>query len=141
MSISLPAAKSVNLTVIRINEDNLLTSVVVGSTLLAALFTLAGFILFSRPTGLGIAAGSAIAIVNFIWQRTIMQRVIGQQLSRPALYATFRYLLRLFITALLLYYILTSGLFSLTGLLIGLSVVVVMILFCTVYFAIQHKGD
>ncbi len=126
---------------IRINEDNLLSTVVIGSILLSAIMALAGFALFSWKTGLGIVAGSGIATINFIWQRNIMQRVLGLQLNRPTAYASVRYLLRLTITAVFLYFILTSGLFSITGLLLGLSVVVMMIVLCTVYFAIQHKGD
>jgi small-conductance mechanosensitive channel len=141
MSLSLPAERSVNWTMTRINEDNLLNTVVIGSIVLSAIMSLAGCVLFSWKTGLGIAAGSSIATINFIWQRNIMQRVLGLQLSRPTAYASARYLLRLSITAVLLYFILTSGLFSITGLLVGLSVIVMMIVLCTVYFAIQHKGD
>ncbi len=141
MFMSLPAGRLVNWTVTRITEDNLLTVVVVGSTSLALLLSVGSFILSTRAVGLGIAAGAGIAILNFVWQRSIMQRVLGLQIGRPTAYAIMRYLLRLGITAILLYFILTSGLFSLTGLLAGLSVVVVMIVLCTVYFAIQHKGD
>jgi xanthine/uracil permease len=127
--------------VIRINEENLLTSVVIGSIILSIILSLTGAALFSWRTGLGIAAGASIATLNFIWQRTTMQRVLGLQLSRPTAYALVRYLVRLTITAFLLYFILTSGLFSLAGLLIGLSVVVLMIVLFTGYFAIQHKGE
>lgn len=141
MSMSLPAARSASWTVIRITEANLLNAVVLGSSALALLLAVGAFLAVGHSTGYGIAAGAAIAILNFIWQRNIMQRILGLQLGRPAAYATVRYLLRLAITAVLLYYILTSGHFSLTGLLVGLSVVVLTIVFCTVYFAIQHKGD
>ncbi len=139
--MSLPAARSASWIMIKFNEDNLLNSVVIGSALLAFILTVIAFILLSRNFAFGIAAGSSIAILNFVWQRNIMQRVLGLQLGRPKMYALLRYLLRLSITALLLYYILTSGLFSVAGLLIGLSVVVLMIVICTIYFAIQHKGD
>lgn len=126
---------------IRINEENLLTFVIAGSIVLSIIFSVAGYLLIDWRTGLGIAAGGSIATLNFTWQRTIMQRVLGLELNRPTTYASFRYLLRLTITAILLYFILTSGFFSLTGLLVGLSVVVIMIVLCTGYFAIQHKGD
>jgi hypothetical protein len=127
--------------VIRINEDNLLTTLVTGSILLSTVLALAGFSLYGSKTGYGIAAGSGIAILNFVWQRSIIQRVLGLHISRPAAYTTVRYLLRLIVTAILLYFILTSGLFSVAGLLVGLSVIVIMIAFCTVYFTIHHKGD
>jgi hypothetical protein len=127
--------------VIKISEDNLLTAVIVSSIILSILFALFGGLFFSKSVGVGIAAGSAIAIINFIWQRSIMRRALGMQQGRPAIYTSVRYLLRLGITAILLYYILTSGIFSLTGLFAGLSVVVIMVVFCTLVFAIQNKGD
>lgn len=139
--MSSPDARSASSIVIRISEDNLLNTVVIGSTALAVLLALAALVLLSGKVALGIAAGAGIAILNFVWQRSIMQRVLGLHIGRPTMYATVRYLLRLGITALLLYYILTSGHFSLFGLLTGLSVVVLTIVLCTLYFAIQHKGD
>lgn len=126
---------------IKIHENNLLTVVTVGSTALALLLSLSGALLFSTPLGLGIIAGSGIAIVNFVWLRSIMQRVLSLQTGRPTIYATVRYLLRLGVSAVLLYFILVSGMFSLTGLLVGLSVVVIMISICTLLFLIQNKGD
>ncbi len=126
---------------IKINEDNLLNSVIIGSVLLASILSIIGYFLFSRAFGFGLAAGAGIAILNFVWQRNIMQRVLCLQVGRPKMYALLRYLLRLSITALLLYYILKSGFFSVAGLLIGLSVIVLVIVICTIYFAIQHKGD
>jgi len=127
--------------VIRINEDNLLTVVVIGSILLSTALALSGFALYGHKTGYGIIAGAGIAIINFVWQRTIIQRVLGLHINRPVAYTSVRYLLRLTVTAVLLYFILTSGLFSVTGLFVGLSVIVIMIAFCTVYFTIHHKGD
>ncbi len=141
MCMSSPAVRSVNLTVTRINEDNLLNTVVIGSILLAIFLTLISLTIFTKASALGIAAGAGIAIINFVWQRSIMQRVLGLHIRRPRMYALARYLLRLGITGLILYYLITSGLFSLWGLLVGLSTVVLMILICTVYFAIYHKGD
>jgi len=139
--MSLPVARSANWTVIRITEDTLLTAVIKGSSILALLFSVSGFFFSGRGMALGIAAGSAIAVFNFVWQRNVMQRLLALQSGRPTMFATLRYLLRLAVTAILLYFILTSGFFSVTGLLLGLSVVVVMIVICTIYFAIQHKGD
>lgn len=129
------------MTVIKINEENLLAAVTKGSAILAFLFSVTGLVVYGIPMALGISAGSAIAVVNFIWQKNIMQRVLVLQTGRPTVYATMRYLLRLGITGILIYLILISGYFSVAGLLVGLSVVVIMIVICTVYFSIQHKGD
>ena len=139
--MSLPAEKSVNSTVIKISDDNLLKAVTIGSIVLSLLMSITALIFSTRAAAYGIAAGSAIAVINFVWQRTIMQRILAQQPGRPVAYALLRYVLRLSLTALVLYHILTSKLVSLAGLFVGLSVVVVTIICVTVYFAIQHKGD
>lgn len=125
----------------KITEENLLTVVTAGSAVLALISSLTGFTLHSKAMGFGIAAGAGIALLNFAWQRSIMKRILSLQVHRPAMHAIVRYLLRLGITAIALYYLLTSGYFSLTGVLLGLSVVVITIICCTVYFAIQRKGD
>lgn len=139
--MSLPAEKSANSTVIKINDDNLLKAVTIGSIVLSLLTSITALIFSTRAVAYGIAAGSAIAIINFVWQRTVMQRILGLQHGRPVAFAQIRYLLRLTLSALALYLILTSKLFSLPGLLVGLSVVVITIVCATVFIAIQHKGD
>jgi hypothetical protein len=125
----------------KINEDNLLTAVITGSTILLLTSGLVSFLFISRPVSYGILAGGLIAVINFVWQRSVMRRVLSIQPAKPAAFVTARYVLRLGITAVLLYQILTSGYFSVAGLFVGLSVVVIMIVIFTVYLAIQNKGD
>lgn len=134
--------RSAGSTVIQINEDNLVTVVIFGGAGLALTISVLGFLIFSEQVGLGIAAGAAIALVNFVWQRRALSRMLFLQVPRPAAYTLMRSLLRLSLTALALYALLTSGRISAIGLLAGLSIVVVMIVLCTVFFAIHHtEGD
>lgn len=84
-----------------------------------AFLTLAGWTLFSAKVGLGALAGGCIAIANFFWIRNVLQRILGQLPAKATMYAQLRFIARLSVTGLLLYLIITSGRFSLIGLLSG----------------------
>ncbi len=125
---------------ITINEDNLFAVIIKGSLGLVAFLTLAGWTLFSRQVGLGVLAGGCIAIVNFVWIRNVLQRVLGQLPAKATAYAQLRFIARLSVTGLLLYFIITSGWFSLAGLLVGLSVIVINIIALSLYSALRAGG-
>lgn len=124
----------------RINEDNLFAVIIKGSLALLALLSLGGFALFSVETGLGVLAGGIIAVVNFIWLRNVLQRILGLLPAKPMQYALLRFVARLSATALALYVIITSGWFSLAGLLVGLSVIVANIIALSIYGALRTGG-
>jgi hypothetical protein len=124
----------------RINEDNLFAVIIKGSLLLLTVLSIGGLTLFSLETGLGILAGGLIAVVNFIWMRNVLQRVLGLTTAKPTLYAQLRFIARLTATGLVLYVIITSGWFSLIGLLVGLSVIVANIIAISIYRAMRTGG-
>lgn len=123
-----------------INEANLLTRIIQLSLFLLVVATAAGYVLFSPPVGLGIAAGGSIAILNFVWQRRTLRQLLTFEIASSPAATTARFLFRLGFTAIALYFILTSGHVSVFGLLAGLSVIVAVILIFTLYSAL-HKGD
>lgn len=123
-----------------INEDNLFAVIVKGSLALLAVLSVAGFALFSVRTGMGILAGGVIAVVNFAWLRNVLQRILGLMPAKPNLYAQVRFVARIAVTGLILYVIITSGWFSLAGLLVGLSVIVVNIIALSIYGALRTGG-
>ena len=125
---------------ITINEDNLFAVIIKGSLGLLAFLTLAGWTLFSGKVGLGVLAGGCIAIANFFWIRNVVQRILGQLPARATMYAQFRFVARLSLTGLLLYFIITSGWFSLAGLFVGLSVIVINIIALSIYSALRAGG-
>jgi hypothetical protein len=125
---------------ITINEDNLFAVIIKGSLGLLVFLTVAGWILFSRQVGLGALVGGCIAIANFFWIRNVMQRILGQPSGRATLYAQIRFIARLTITGLLLYFIITSGWFSLIGVFAGLSVIVINIIALSLYSALRAGG-
>jgi len=123
-----------------IREENLLAVIVKGSLLLLLIFTLVGFIVFSTQTGLGILTGGSIAIINFIWMRSVIQRILGAPPAKPQLYSQIRFIARLGVTGCVLYFVITSGLVSLAGLLIGLSIIVFNIIILSLYCALRTGG-
>ena len=123
-----------------INEDNLFAVIIKGSLGLTAILALAGWALFSLQFGLGAAVGGCIAIANFFWIRNVLQRILGQLPANAATYAQLRFIARLSVTAMLLYFIITSGWFSVAGLFVGLSVIVINIIACSLYSALRAGG-
>ncbi|MDD2899379.1 MAG: ATP synthase subunit I [Desulfuromonadaceae bacterium] len=125
---------------IAINEDNLFAIIIKGSLGLMAVLALTGWALFSLQAGLGALAGGCIAIANFFWIRNVLQRILGLMPANATTYAQLRYIARLGITGVLLYLIITSGWFSLAGLFVGLSVIVINIIVLSLYSAIRAGG-
>ncbi len=123
-----------------INEDNLFAVIIKGSLGLLAVLTLGSLALFSAKASLGVLAGGTIAIVNFLWMRSVLQRILGLLPANPSRYALMRYIGRMTVTGLALYFVLTSGWFSLAGLLVGLSIIVVNILALSLYRALSTGG-
>lgn len=123
-----------------INETKLPAVILQLSLLLLVVTSIIGCIAWSVPVGFSILAGGSIALLNFIWQRRTLRQVLSFQITASAAAVTVRYLLRLGLTAIALYFILTSGYFSVLGLLAGLSVIVAAIILITLYSAF-HKGD
>jgi len=123
-----------------INEDTLYAAVIKRCLVLLSVLAIIGFAAFSVQAGLGVLAGGVIAIVNFFWMRNILQRTLGLLPSNPTRYALMRFLLRMTILGIVLYYILTSAWFSVFGLFVGLSVVVINIMYLSLSSALRTGG-
>ena len=122
------------------DESRLFPAIVRGSLLLVFVGAVAAMPVSGWETALGILAGGAIATANFIWQRSVLQRILGLAVEKPQSYLLVRYILRLAVTALLLYILIRYTVVSIFGLLIGLSAIVINITFLSIYFAVR-KGD
>jgi len=113
-----------------------------GSLTVLLLLTVASYLLFTPAVAASTLAGGAVAIINLLWQK----RALGSMLNltpaeRPAASALVRFIIRISLTALALYFIITSHWFSLWGLLAGLSVTVLCLFGLTIYVAIQTKEN
>jgi hypothetical protein len=123
-----------------IHEDNLFAAIIKGSVALLLLFSLSGLAFFSTKTALGVLAGGAIGIVNFLWMRNILKRLFGILPANPGRYAFMWFVARMTVMAIVLYLLLVSGYFSLTGLLAGLSVIVITIITLSTHGALHARS-
>lgn len=123
-----------------INEDNLFAIIIKGSLGLMAALSAGGFVLFSGKVALGVLAGGIIAIANFLWMRNVLQRILGLLPTNANRYALLRFIARMSVTAIALYFVLTSGWFSLAGVLTGLSIIAVNIMILSLFRALRTGG-
>jgi hypothetical protein len=123
-----------------INEDNLFAVIIKGSIGLLTVLTLGSLVMFSGKAAMGVLAGGIIAIVNFLWMRNVLQRILGLLPINAQRYALMRYISRMTVTGCALYFVLTSGWFSLAGVLTGLSIIVANILTLSLYRALRTGG-
>lgn len=123
-----------------INEDTLHAVIIKRCLMTLSVLTVVGFAGFSVQTGLGVLAGGVIAMINFLWMRNALQRILGLLPVNPARHALIRFLGRMTILGVALYYLLTSPWFSVAGLLVGLSIVVVNIIAISIYSAVRTGG-
>ncbi len=137
--MSLPAGRSAKV-MTPLLEENLFATVLKGSSALLLTLCSAALIFFSLPIALGVLAGGLVAIVNFIWIRSVLQRILIQLPVKASSYAQIRYVGRLAVTAFFLYFIITSSWFSLAGLFVGLSVIVITIIALSLYGALSAGG-
>lgn len=116
------------------------TLLLVGSLVLLLILACGSFLLFDEAFATSAVTGGAIAIINLFWQKRALKSLLVLSPSeRPATSAFVRFIIRISLTALALYLIITSRWFSVSGLLAGLSVTVVCLFGLTIYVAIQTK--
>ena len=99
--------------------------------LLVALVALSLF-LGSRRFTLGILFGGLISIINFYWLYRNLLSVFSKHLNRARMALMLRYYLRLTITAVVLYWIISRDMVDVIGLVTGLSIVVLNIVLITI---------
>ncbi|MHB8769455.1 MAG: ATP synthase subunit I [Syntrophales bacterium] len=81
---------------------------------------------------LGILCGGLISIVNFHWLYHNLLTIFADHLTRAKTAILTRYSLRLALTAVVLYLVISGGHVNVIGLVIGLSVVIINIVLTTV---------
>jgi ATP synthase I chain len=125
----------------RINDENLIETVIKKGILLLALISAISYFLLPQPVTLGFFAGGLISLVNFIWQRRTIGQILNLGIKSPVLYATLRYITRLAAVGISAFLLIISGKVSIIALIAGLSLVVLLIIILTFYIAIQNKGE
>jgi chromate transport protein ChrA len=92
-----------------------------------ALFVLISLIFMPAPFTLGVLLGGLISIVNFFWLKRDLRVVFGNLTGRAKAAVMFRYYIRFFVSAVIIFFIITRTVADVMGLLIGLSIVVINI--------------
>ena len=123
-----------------IHEDKLVAAIIKGSLALLLVFTLLGLTLFSTKAALGVLAGGVIGIINFLWMRRILRRILGLLPGNPSQHAILWFVVRLSLVGIILYLLMVSGRFSLIGLLVGLSTIVITIMTLSIHNALHNNG-
>jgi hypothetical protein len=90
-------------------------------------FVLISLIFFRIPFTLGILLGGLISIINFFWLKRDLRIVFSALTGRAKAAIMFRYYIRFFVSAVVIYFIITQTIVDVIGLLIGLSIVVINI--------------
>ena len=128
------------MTTVKINENNIVTVIAVGSLALLILVAAAGFMLRSSRFALSALAGGLLAISNFYWLRSVLIRSFRLQPEEAPRFAVVRYMIRLMVLAIVLFFLLVYCKADAFGLLLGLSVLVINIMALSFYM-ISAKGD
>jgi uncharacterized membrane protein (DUF485 family) len=116
----------------RTEKDPLQKRLEITNWILLAVLVAGSLLLQSGRFSLGILLGGLISIINFHWLYRNLLGVFKKHLNRARAALMLRYYLRLAVTAIALYWIISRNLADVIGLVIGLSVVVLNIVLTTV---------
>ncbi|MDI9570754.1 MAG: ATP synthase subunit I [Pseudomonadota bacterium] len=97
-----------------------------------AVLVFVGAVIFSWKFTLGVLLGGLISIVNYHWLCRDVRKVFAYLTHRAKSRIMFKYYIRFGVTAVALYFIVSSGIVEVAGLLIGLSTVIVNIVITAV---------
>ncbi len=116
----------------RIEKDPLQARLEVTNWAVLAVCLLASSLLLSAPFTYGILLGGFISIVNFHWLDRDLRRIFSNLSGKAKSALLLKYYLRLAVTAVVLYILISQSIVDIIGLLVGLSVVVMNIVLTAV---------
>jgi len=107
--------------------------------LVLALFLLGSSVLQSFRFSLGVLLGGLISILNFYWLHQDLRSTFHRLMSGSRTPIIFKYCIRLAVTAILLYLVIAYSAADIIGLLLGLSIVIINIVFTVI--VTSHKKN
>jgi hypothetical protein len=122
------------------NDEKFVNVLHAANGIVLVLLFVAGWLLFSLHFATGLAVGGLLAIANFFWLHGIIRRTVRLSKVRAQAYAFSRYLLRLAIIGVIVWFLITRFDLNMIGLLVGLSVPVISIFTFTFYRLISKGG-
>lgn len=88
---------------------------------------------------LGVLIGGLISIVNFYWMEKSLRGAFGKKAGSVKGAIMAKYFLRLALTGVVLYFLISHDTVHVIGLVIGLSVVIINIVTLTIIFLTKHN--
>jgi hypothetical protein len=107
-----------------IEKDPLQRKIEIVNWILLGVLLLLSLLFMSTRFALGVFFGGLISIINFHWLYKNLQNVFARLSGSAKSAMMFKYYIRLAVTAVVLFLIITSNKVDVVGLLIGLSIVV-----------------
>jgi len=123
----------------RIEKDPLQQKIEMANWVLLGVFVLLSLVVMSFKFALGVLIGGLICIVNFYRLHKNLVDVITRSPQSAKSAMMIKYYIRMAVTAVVLYFIVTSGFVDVVGLLIGLSIVVINIILTTAVMMFLSK--
>ena len=125
---------------VKVTENNIFTLLTKGSWVLLSLLTIAGLVFGSVRFASGILAGGLLAIANCYWLYSVLQRALQLPAKNAVRFTQVRYFIRLGLLAVAVSALIVYCDINVIGLLLGLSVFVINIIFVTIYMSTQKGG-
>ncbi len=116
----------------RIEKDPLQARLEITNWLVLAVCLIISVLLMSASFTYGILLGGFISIVNFHWLDRDLRKIFSNLSGKAKSALLLKYYLRLAVTAVVLYILISQSLVDIIGLLVGLSVVVMNIVLTAV---------
>ena len=110
-----------------IEKDPLQRKLEILNWIILGLFVLISLLFWTIPFTLGILLGGLISITNFFWLKRDLRAVFSNLTGRAKSAIMFRYYIRFFVSAVIIFIIISQTIVDVMGLLIGLSIVVINI--------------
>lgn len=110
-----------------IAKDPLQRKIEIVNWIILAIIFISSLIFGTFKFALGVLLGGFISILNFYWMKHSLSRVFEKLSGNVRGAVVFKYFIRLALTAVILYLVISSDTVNIIGLVIGLSVVVITI--------------
>ncbi len=104
------------------------------------MFVAISLLFFSTEFTLGILLGGLISVGSYSWRQRDLRAVFRNLTERARSAIMFRYYIRFFVSAVLIFFIITKTSADVIGLVIGLSIVIISI-FLTLLMDLMKKTD
>ena len=122
-----------------IAKDQLQRKIEIVNWIILVLIFIPSLIFGTFKFALGVLMGGFISILNFYWMKRSLSRVFEKLSGNVKGAVVFKYFIRLAVTAIVLFFLISSDIVNIIGLVIGLSVVVITVV-ATVITTLTKKN-